>query len=137
MSFLSKLFGGSSKTSAQKAPVQEKPQLSDEEKKNLEDQVASLSSDLESENDNKVKADLLSKLGKAYQGLGEADQAISSYEESLKLNEDFGPAFDGLLDLYNQKRKEASYAKDDDAIQKWLNKSDELTALSKKIMRSK
>lgn len=146
MSFWSKIFKSTEATEPkEKKPEAPKVELTDEEKEKLEADVKKLNEQVkdekfngsESDDFNKEKADVLTKLGQDYQKLGDIDKAIESFESSLKFNEDFGPAFDSLLTLYDEKRKQAAYAKDSDEIQKWLNKSDSLTALSKKIMRSK
>lgn len=145
MGFFSSLFNKKDNENPPNKPVIPKEKLSSEEKAKLEEKVTLLTKQVqedkfngaESNEFNKKKADILDELGAIYQKLGDIDKAIQSYEQSLKFNEDFGPAFDALQTLYNEKRTEASYHKDNDAIQKWLNKSDELNNLSKKIMRSK
>lgn len=145
MSFFSSLFNKKdNENSPDKIVVSEK-KLSPAERSELEKKVSLLTKQIEenkfdgteSNEFSKKKADTLDELGATYQQLGDIDNAIQSYEQSLKFNEDFGSAFDALQTLYNEKRTEASYSKDNDAIQKWLNKSDELNNLSKKIMRSK
>ncbi|MDF7639493.1 tetratricopeptide repeat protein [Lactobacillus sp. ESL0791] len=146
MSFWSKLFKSTKDPdSNNKGSANPATKLSEEEKSKIESEIKQLNdqikseknADSESDDFSKKKAEVLTQLGKDYQRIGNIDEAINAYETSLKCNEDFGPAFDGLLTLYDEKRKQASYAKDNDEIQKWLNKSDSLTALSKKIMRSK
>lgn len=143
MSFWSKIFKsideqGNSKIEKSKETQQK---LSIEEKAEIKSTITKLKEQItvgEAKNlDAKQTANVLTELGENYQKLNEVDKAIDAYEKSLKNDEDFGPAFDGLLKLYDVKRQAAAYAKDNDEIQKWLNKSDELTALSKKIMRSK
>lgn len=143
MSFWSKIFKSNDLSDSTKTGNSHNDiKLSDEERQKIESKINQLSDQINNEktdspNANKRSADLLTELGQNYQKLNNIDAAIKAYENSLKCNEDFGPAFDGLLSLYDEKRKEAAYKKDNEEIQKWLNKSDELTALSKKIMRSK
>jgi tetratricopeptide (TPR) repeat protein len=143
MSFWSKIFKSNDLSDSTKTEDSHNDvKLSDEERKKIKNKINQLSDQINNEktgspNSNKQNADLLTELGQNYQKLNNIDAAIKAYEKSLKCNEDFGPAFDGLLSLYDEKRKEAAYKKDNEEIQKWLNKSDELTALSKKIMRSK
>lgn len=148
MSFWSKIFKSTeskNSTENKNIPKKNEVKLTAEEKSKLESDINKLTEQVKEEKFtgsdstdlNKQKADALTKLGQDYQKLGKVDEAIKAYEQSLKFNEDFGPAFDGLLKLYDVKRQEAAYAKDDEGIQKWLNKSDDLTSLSKKIMRSK
>lgn len=145
MSFLSKIFKSETSSTSSKTGEFVKTSLSSEEKEKTRVEISKLNEQLKEEkltgskqtDINKQKADILTKLGQSYQKLNEVDKAIDAYEKSLQYNEDFGPAFDGLIKLYDVKRQAAAYAKDNEAIQKWLNKSDELTTLSKKIMRSK
>lgn len=144
MSFFSRIFNTNKKKEPDTASSsRKKVQLTDMDKKQLTADITTLNKQIEQSSDantaagKKEKAAVLTKLGQDYQKLGANDKAIAAYEQSLHCNEDFGPAFDGLLQLYDVKRQEAAYAGNNDEIQKWLNKSDELTALSKKIMRSK
>ncbi len=83
------------------------------------------------------RADELDKLADEAQSRGETDQAIAYYEESLAVLERFGPAYNGLLTLYNTKLSESAHAKDNAAIEGWTSKLDQLMDLSKRIMRSK
>ncbi len=83
------------------------------------------------------RANELDKLADEAQGRGEIDQAIAYYEESLAAMERFGPAYNGLLNLYNTKLSASAHAKDNAAIEGWTSKLDQLMDLSKRIMRSK
>ncbi|MHC9533340.1 hypothetical protein ACVPPR_07975 [Dellaglioa sp. L3N] len=107
----------------------------------LEDKVA-----LQQENE-KINAAILSgknqatiehynQLGENQIKLGEIDDAINSFEQSLKIKESFGVAYNNLLNLYEDKRKGAAQKKDNEAIQKWITKTDSLLALSKRVMKS-
>ncbi len=79
---------------------------------------------------------ILNDLGQACVELGLTDEAIGHYEASMSLREQFGPAYNNLLSLYNDKLREAAAARDDDGIQRWTGKLDDLMALSKRVMRS-
>lgn len=79
---------------------------------------------------------VLNELGQACAELGLTDEAITHYEASMALREQFGPAYSGLLELYNTRLREAAAAKDDDGIERWTGKLDDLMALSKRVMRS-
>ena len=83
------------------------------------------------------RANELDKLADEAQGRGEIDQAIAYYEGSLAAMERFGPAYNGLLTLYNTKLSASAHAKDNAAIEGWTSKLDQLMDLSKRIMRSK
>ena len=79
---------------------------------------------------------VLNELGQACAELGLTDEAITHYEASMALREQFGPAYNGLLELYNTKLREAATLKDDDGIGRWTTRLDDLMALSKRVMRS-
>ena len=55
----------------------------------------------------------------------------------MGIREQFGPAYNGLLSLYNDKLKTAAQAQDDAGIQRWTTRLDDLLALSKRVMRSR
>lgn len=82
------------------------------------------------------KINILNKLGQIYQELGDVELAIQYFEKSLAEKEQFGAAYNGLLILYEIKRREAAKAKNDDEIQKWVNRMDRLIDMSKRVMRS-
>ena len=81
-------------------------------------------------------ADHLDLLADEAQRSDDADLAIEYYEQSLATLERFGPAYNGLLGLYNAKLSESAHAKDNAAIERWTAKLDQLMDLSKRIMRS-
>lgn len=68
------------------------------------------------------RADELDKQADAAQSRGEIDQAIAYYEESLAAMERFGPAYNGLLTLYNLPScLRALMQKDNAAIEGWTS----------------
>ncbi|RJF40513.1 hypothetical protein D4740_06970 [Actinomyces sp. 2119] len=79
---------------------------------------------------------VLNELGAACAELGDTEAAIAHYEASMALHEQFGPAYRGLLTLYNNMLRQAAAAKDDDGVRHWSSRLDDLTALSKRVMRS-
>ncbi|NDR54389.1 hypothetical protein [Actinomyces sp. 565] len=102
----------------------------------LRERAAALAAQLEEQADPEARIKLLNELGGVQQELGDATAAIGSYEASMAIREQFGPAYNGLLTLYNDQLKQAAKSRDDAAIQQWTVKLDELTALSKRVMRS-
>ncbi|PHP53573.1 hypothetical protein [Actinomyces ruminis] len=102
----------------------------------LRERAAALTARLEEPADPEARIKLLNELGGVQQELGDNAAAIDSYEASMALREQFGPAYNGLLTLYNEQLKQAAKSRDDAAIQQWTVKLDELTALSKRVMRS-
>ncbi|WP_139738663.1 tetratricopeptide repeat protein [Actinomyces wuliandei] len=80
---------------------------------------------------------VLNELGAACAELGDAEAAVAHYEASMALHEQFGPAYSGLLTLYNNMLRQAAALKDDGGVRHWNSKIDDLTALSKRVMRSR
>lgn len=113
--------GPSQERPSQEGPSQERPSREDpsQEKTAAESRIV-----------------ILNDLGQACVELGLTDEAIGHYEASMSLREQFGPAYNNLLSLYNDKLREAAAARDDDGIQRWTGKLDDLMALSKRVMRS-
>lgn len=66
----------------------------------------------------------------------EIDEAIHYLEISLSEKKSLGNGYRKLLSLYNIKRREAAEAKDDEQIQYYLKKIDEMIAISKEVTRS-
>jgi xanthine dehydrogenase iron-sulfur cluster and FAD-binding subunit A len=109
--------------------------LSQQEKNSLYQQVNNLKSRLQSvQGDRRIV--ILNDLAESYRKLHEVDQAIYYFEASLQEKEQFGAAYNGLLKLYEVKRKEAAINKNDADIQKWVAKMEYLLAVSKRVMRS-
>lgn len=112
-----------------------KPELTDEERLALQQENEQLNHDIEmTEGDGLIQK--YDQLGENYTKLGEIDSAIVAFEASLKIQERFGAAYNGLLNLYEVKRKTAAEQKNTAEIQKWVGKTDELLNLSKRVMRS-
>lgn len=81
--------------------------------------------------------DVYLRLAKCYQDIGEIDEAIQLLEECLEKNNSLGVNYNYLVRLYNIKRKEAAVNKNDEELQKYLKKIDELMQLSKDVIRGK
>lgn len=79
----------------------------------------------------------LNKIGKSYYDLGEIDKSIEYYEMSLAENNSLGQAYKDLLKLYNIKRQEATERSDDDVVQIYLKKTDDLMQLTKDVIRGR
>lgn len=83
------------------------------------------------------RIELLNEIGSIYNQAGEIDLAISYYEESLKIKRQHGIASTDLMKLYNKKRQQAAEAKDDNMVQKYMAKIQELMQMSKDMIRGK
>ncbi|WP_125589012.1 tetratricopeptide repeat protein [Companilactobacillus jidongensis] len=120
----------------EKKPVEEtKVQLTDEEKSTLNNEIQSLKAVVKEQSGND-KIVTLNNLGSTYEKLDDKNNAIKYYEDSLNEKEQFGDAYNALLKLYEEKRKEAAYQKNDDGIQKYVGKMDDLMSISKRVLKS-
>ncbi|EKQ24109.1 hypothetical protein [Lacticaseibacillus paracasei] len=118
-------------------PKEVNQSLSTTEAAALTKKVAALTTQIEQITDDKNKRHLLyNQLGATQVKLGNDLEAIAAYEASVKDKEEFGDAYNALLNLYETQRKQAAKAKNDDDIQKWVTKTDELLDMSKRVMRS-
>ena len=118
------------------------------EKKNLQEDIKTEASNIEElkESVEKLKEDLqnsegssrvniLNKLGDIYYKISDYDEAAKYYEERLSLQKTIGKAYTNLLNIYNSKRKEAAINKDDEQIQYYLVKIDDMMKISKDVVR--
>lgn len=118
-------------------PKEVNQSLSTTEAAALTKKVAALTTKIEQITDDKNKRHLLyNQLGATQVKLGNDLEAIAAYEASVKDKEEFGDAYNALLNLYETQRKQAAKAKNDDDIQKWVTKTDALLDMSKRVMRS-
>jgi len=118
-------------------PKEVNQSLSTTEAAALTEKVAALTAQIEQITDDKDKRHLLyNQLGATKVKLGNDLEAIAAYEASVKDKEEFGDAYNALLNLYETQRKQAAKAKNDDDIQKWVTKTDALLDMSKRVMRS-
>ncbi|MDM7529578.1 hypothetical protein [Lacticaseibacillus paracasei] len=118
-------------------PKEVNQSLSTTEAAALTKKVAALTTQIEQITDDKNKRYLLyNQLGATQVKLGNDLEAIAAYEASVKDKEEFGDAYNALLNLYETQRKQAAKAKNDDDIQKWVTKTDALLDMSKRVMRS-
>lgn len=81
------------------------------------------------------RVNILNEIGDIYYKISDYDEAAKYYEESLSLHKAIGKAYTNLLNIYNAKRKEAAVNKDDDQIQYYLVKIDEMMKISKDVVR--
>lgn len=87
--------------------------------------------------EDKELSKIYEQMGLLYKKMDKTDVAIEIFEKSLKYNKNLGEGYKNLLNLYNMKRAEAARNGNDDMIQKWLLKIDEMMQLSKDITRGK
>lgn len=85
--------------------------------------------------DETKKVMLLNEIGGIYYKILDYDNAVIYYEESLNIEKTIGKAYTNLLNIYNIKRKEAAVNKDDEKLQYYLNKIDDMMKISKDVVR--
>ncbi|BBC56104.1 hypothetical protein SMNUM_0457 [Streptococcus mutans LP13] len=76
-------------------------------------------------------------MGLWYAELNEVDTAITNLEMSLDKKLSMGAGYKKLMSLYNAKRAEAARNKDNDAIDYYMAKMDEMRNIAKKLTLSK
>ena len=77
------------------------------------------------------------QMGLWYAELNEVDTAITNLEMSLDKKLSMGAGYKKLMSLYNAKRAEAARNKDNDAIDYYMAKMDEMRNIAKKLTLSK
>lgn len=85
--------------------------------------------------DETKKVMLLNEIGGIYYQISDYDNAVIYYEESLNIEKTIGKAYTNLLNIYNVKRKEAAVNKDDEKLQYYLKKIDDMMKISKDVVR--
>ena len=85
--------------------------------------------------DKTKKVMLLNEIGDIYYKISDYDNAVIYYEESLNIEKTIGKAYTNLLNIYNIKRKEAAVNKEDEKLQYYLNKIDDMMKISKDVVR--
>lgn len=119
-------------------PVPEEPQLSETEQEQLKDQIERIKiqvKELEAADplQDAELAKLYESLGLAYEKLAQSDEAILALEKSLDLKLSIGDGYKKLMSLYNAKRAEAASNGDDEGIEKYMNKMDDMRQIAKKV----
>lgn len=87
--------------------------------------------------DSDKKNDILNNLGKLYFEIGDIDEAINYYEQSISEDKQLGQAYRDLIKLYNIKRQEAVSEGNESKVQFYLEKIDSLLKLSKDVIRGR
>lgn len=128
------LFGfGKKKDAAPKAAKAAEPALSPEE---AVAKAEELKATLEG-TEGVARSNILNQIGKLYADAEMVDEAVAAYEESLEVNHTMGKASTALVKLYNKKRTQAAQEKDDAGIKYYMDKVNEMLALSKDQLRGR
>lgn len=81
----------------------------------------------------KNDASFFEKLGLLYGKVDNIEKSIDMLEKSLSIELSMGEGYKKLMSLYNQKRKEAAVARDDELIEYYMGKMDEMRNIAKKV----
>ena len=80
---------------------------------------------------------LLNQIGALYYQAEELESAINYYEESLSIKKEMGKSYTDLMSLYNNKRQQAAENKNDEQMNYYMQKVQEMMQMSKDMLRGK
>ena len=80
---------------------------------------------------------LLNQIGALYYQAEELESAIKYYEESLSIKKEMGKSYTDLMLLYNKKRQQAAENKNDEQMNYYMQKVQEMMQMSKDMLRGK
>ena len=80
---------------------------------------------------------LLNQIGALYYQAEELESAIKYYEESLSIKKEMGKSYTDLMSLYNKKRQQAAENKNDEQMNYYMQKVQEMMQMSKDMLRWK
>ena len=80
---------------------------------------------------------LLNQIGALYYQAEELESAIKYYEESLFIKKEMGKSYTDLMSLYNKKRQQAAENKNDEQMNYYMQKVQEMMQMSKDMLRGK
>jgi tetratricopeptide (TPR) repeat protein len=81
------------------------------------------------------QAKIYEEIGLAFNELGDEDNAIDSLEKSIQAKKSLGNGYKTLLKLYNKKRAEAAKVNNEELLQIYLKKMDQMMQVSKEVTR--
>ena len=79
----------------------------------------------------------LNQIGALYYQAEELESAIKYYEESLSIKKEMGKSYTDLMSLYNKKRQQAAENKNDEQMNYYMQKVQEMMQMSKDMLRGK
>lgn len=115
------------------------PTLTEEEKASLLKEVEALRTQAEAtdDSDKEAKAKLYEKIGLKQAELTQNEEAITSLEKSLEYKLSIGDGYKKLMNLYNAKRAESARSGNDEGIEYYMNKMDDMRQIAKKVTTSR
>lgn len=129
------MFGFLKKNKAEKQDIKKEPTLSPEQVQKIQEEIANLQGEAA-----KISKEDIEALAKNYEEIGlrqaeiqEDDQAIATLEKSIEIKRSIGDGYKKLMSLYNKKRAESARNGDDQGIDYYMGKMDEMRQIAKQV----
>lgn len=116
-----------------KRSIKEEKILSPEATEKIQSEITQLNQEISTTQEKHELAELYEQIGLKFSELYENDQAIQYLEKSLENKQTIGEGYKKLMSLYNQKRADAARAGDDQGIDYYMGKMDEMRQIAKQV----
>ncbi|KXA10167.1 tetratricopeptide repeat protein [Enterococcus xinjiangensis] len=116
-----------------KRSIKEEKILSPEATEKIQSEITQLNQEISTTQEKPKLAELYEQVGLKFSELYENDQAIQYLEKSLENKQTIGEGYKKLMSLYNQKRADAARAGDDQGIDYYMGKMDEMRQIAKQV----
>ncbi len=116
-----------------KRSIKEEKILSPEAIEKIQSEITQLNQEISTTQEKHELAELYEQIGLKFSELYENDQAIQYLEKSLENKQTIGDGYKKLMSLYNQKRSDAARAGDDQGIDYYMGKMDEMRQIAKQV----
>ena len=116
-----------------KRSIKEEKILSPEATEKIQSEITQLKQEISTTQDKHKLAKLYEQVGLKFSELYVNDQAIQYLEKSLENKQTIGDEYKKLMSLYNQKRADAARAGDDQGIDYYMGKMDEMRQIAKQV----
>ncbi|MCZ4356360.1 tetratricopeptide repeat protein [Enterococcus lactis] len=113
--------------------IKEEKILSPEAIEKIQSEITQLNQEISTTQEKHELAELYEQIGLKFSELYENDQAIQYLEKSLENKQTIGDGYKKLMSLYNQKRADAARAGDDQGIDYYMGKMDEMRQIAKQV----
>lgn len=129
------MFGFLKKNKVEKQEIKKEPTLSSEQVQKIQEEIATLEGEI-----SKISNEDIEELAKKYEEVGllqaeiqADDQAIVTLEKSIEIKRSIGEGYKKLMSLYNKKRAESARNGDDQGIDYYMGKMDEMRQIAKQV----
>lgn len=129
------MFGFLKKNKVEKQEIKKEPTLSPEQVQKIQKEIATLEGEIA-----KISNEDIEELAKKYEEVGllqaeiqADDQAIVTLEKSIEIKRSIGEGYKKLMSLYNKKRAESARNGDDQGIDYYMGKMDEMRQIAKQV----